>query len=89
MAPPTAQHPISGDTLRDLTATTSYLLSDFAANPYIMMELAAAGGVDALMQNISLTNPEEPLARQSWSCLSLMADTNLGRTTIIEYVACC
>lgn len=51
-----------------------------------MLELAAAGGVDTLVQNISLANPEEPLARQSWSCLSLMADTNLGRTTIIEYV---
>jgi hypothetical protein len=52
-----------------------------------MLELAAAGGVDTLVQNISLANPEEPLARQSWSCLSLMADTNLGRTTIIEQKA--
>eukprot|EP01128_Nolandella_sp_AFSM9_P004007 TRINITY_DN1762_c0_g1_i1.p1 TRINITY_DN1762_c0_g1~~TRINITY_DN1762_c0_g1_i1.p1 ORF type:complete len:1390 (+),score=319.09 TRINITY_DN1762_c0_g1_i1:386-4555(+) len=59
-------------------AATSFLLSEISSNPYVVMQIAAGGGVKLLVDNASDSEPEEPLGRLSWAVLCVVADTAIG-----------
>eukprot|EP01125_Pyxidicula_operculata_P020916 TRINITY_DN786_c0_g2_i1.p1 TRINITY_DN786_c0_g2~~TRINITY_DN786_c0_g2_i1.p1 ORF type:complete len:1085 (+),score=296.57 TRINITY_DN786_c0_g2_i1:20-3274(+) len=78
------QHSLDDD---PRTIATNFLLSDMTQSPQIVMEFVAGGGVELVLTNATTSDPEEPLGRASFAVLCEIADTAIGRASLLGHKA--
>eukprot|EP01124_Arcella_intermedia_P005432 TRINITY_DN13205_c0_g1_i2.p1 TRINITY_DN13205_c0_g1~~TRINITY_DN13205_c0_g1_i2.p1 ORF type:complete len:893 (-),score=218.04 TRINITY_DN13205_c0_g1_i2:38-2716(-) len=84
--PPPA--PASTENYEDPRAiSTSYLLSSMTHNILGTMEFVVAGGTNVVLNNANLSDPQEALGRLSYAVLAVVADTTIGRKSLLDLQA--